>query len=237
MINGSVNYTTMDSYDDAYYAGEALISDAEYDRQAAATGHRKVGSRLRAKIPHSRPMLSLRREYDPLAWHAEIGAPPVIVQPKIDGMAAALRFERGRLVLALSRGDGKAGCDITAAVADLGWQWAPGVFTGELRGELFTPLSVWRERGKYRTPQSDVSALVMAGRTANSGIRFLQHDSIPIAGRSVAEALAIVEPTRWMGGMADVPLDGVVVKVADPAIRTRMGDDGYVPLWAIAVKP
>lgn len=227
----------MDSYADAYYAGEALISDAEYDRQAAAAGRRRVGSSHRAKVPHSRPMLSLRREYDPLAWHSEIGSPGVIVQPKIDGMAAALWFERGELVLALSRGDGKAGCDITAAVADLGQRWCPSGFTGELRGELYTPLSVWRDRGKYRTPQSDVSSLVMSGRTTGSGIRFQDHDTAPIIGRSVALALAIVEPCRWTGGGGDVPLDGVVVKVADPVIRAKMGDDGYVPLWAIACKP
>ena len=227
----------LNKYADAYYAGEALISDAEYDRLAAAAGRKVVGSRVRAKIPHSQPMLSLRREYDPIGWHAEIGAPDVIVQPKIDGMAVALQFERGRLVLALSRGDGKLGCDITAAVADLGAVRVPESFTGELRGELFTPLSAWRDRGKYRTPQSDVSALVMTGKTAGSGIRFQGHDTAPILCRDIVLALAIVEPTRWTGAMGDVPVDGVVVKVADPAVRARMGDDGYVPLGAVSLKP
>lgn len=227
----------LNKYADAYYAGEALISDAEYDRLAAAAGRRTVGSGARVKIHHSQPMLSLRREHDPLAWHAEIGSPAVIVQPKIDGMAAALRFERGRLVLALSRGDGRMGCDISAAVADSGAAQVPESFTGELRGELFTPLSVWRDRRKYRTPQSDVAALVMAGRTAGAGIRFQDHDAAPILCCDVAQAMAIVEPTRWVGGMDDVPMDGVVVKVADPVVRTRMGDDGYVPMWAVSLKP
>jgi NAD-dependent DNA ligase len=227
----------LSKYDDAYYQGEPLITDAEYDRLAAAAGRRGVGSAARAKIRHSRPMLSLRREHDPLSWHAEIGAPPVIVQPKVDGMACAVVFESGKLVLALSRGDGRMGCDITAAVADSGAVQVPQWFTGELRGELYTPLSVWRERKKYRTPQSDVAALVMAGRTATSGIQFQDHDAAPILSRDIAQALAIVEPTRWVGGMDDVPMDGVVVKVADPVVRAKMGDDGVVPLWGIAVKP
>lgn len=228
---------SLSQYDDAYYAGEALISDAEYDRLAAAVGKRTVGSRARAKIQHSRPMLSLRREYDPLNWHAGIGAPPVIVQPKVDGMSCSVRFDSGRLVLALSRGDGRKGCDITAAVADSGAVQVPEWFTGELRGELYTPLSVWRERKQYRTPQSDVSALVMAGKTAASGIQFQDHDAAPILCRDVAQALALVEPTTWDGSYGDVPVDGVVVKVADPVVRAKMGDDGYVPLWAIACKP
>lgn len=222
---------------DAYYHGEPLISDAEYDRLAAAASKRSIGSKARAKISHSRPMLSLRREWDPLAWHAEIGSPAVIVQPKIDGMACACRFENGRLVLALSRGDGRMGCDITAAVADSGAIQVPQWFTGELRGELYTPLSVWRERKRYKTAQSDVAALMMAGKGLGSGIQFQDHDAAPILCRDVAQALAIVEPTAWDGSYGDVPVDGVVVKVADPVVRAKMGDDGHVPLWAISVKP
>ena len=99
----------------AYYAGEPLISDATFDRLAAVAGRRKVGGAA-GKVDRPTPMLWLRREDDPAAWIARLGC-PVICTVKIDGMAARLRFVRGQLVQAVSRGDGKRGCDITAAVS------------------------------------------------------------------------------------------------------------------------
>ena len=218
----------LDTAAEAYYAGEPVMTDAEFDRLAAAARRRSVGARSGAKIPHTSPMLSLRREYEPEAWIAALGS-PVIVQLKVDGMAAALTFERGRLVLALSRGDGRLGCDITAAVADSG-AVAAGFegFTGEVRGELFTPASAWLACGRYASPQADVAALVRAGRTAGSGIRFMPHDAAPAADLSFA---------GWTGIVNDIPCDGVVIKAADEAVRRTLGDDGFVPQWAVCVKP
>ena len=212
---------------EAYYAGEPVMTDAKFDRLAAAARRRAVGTHG-GKIAHSSPMLSLRREYEPEQWIAALGS-PVIVQLKIDGIAAALTFERGRLVLALSRGDGKLGVDITAAVADSG-AVAEGFdgFTGEVRGELFTPASAWLARGRYASPQSDVAALVRTVRTAGSGIRFMPHDDAPAGDLSFAS---------WTGIVNDIPCDGLVIKAADPVVRRTLGDDGIVPLWAVCVKP
>lgn len=207
----------------AYYAGEPLISDAEFDRLSAAAGRRRVGA-TGGQVAHRTPMLSLRREWDPEAWVAALGS-PVICQVKIDGMAAALTFDRGRLVQAISRGDGKHGCDITAAVADsgavaTGWDG----FTGEVRGELFCP-----EADRYASCQSRVAAVIRSGKVSGAGVQFIAHDQAPLLDSwSVAD---------WTGFINGIPSDGVVIKAADPAVRRRLGDDGYVPLWAVAVKP
>jgi DNA ligase (NAD+) len=72
--------------------------------------------------------------------------------PKVDGVAVSLRYERGRLAHALTRGDGTKGDDITHAVRTIGA--IPLVLAAdeksptipdilEVRGEIFMPLSAF----------------------------------------------------------------------------------------------
>jgi DNA ligase (NAD+) len=113
-----------------------------------------------AKVTHSIPMLSLENAFDEedvrdffagirnffrrpedVARVAE-DAIEVMAEPKIDGLSAALRYEKGRLVLGATRGDGITGEDITANIRTLknvpkqlagaGW---PDVL--EVRGEVY----------------------------------------------------------------------------------------------------
>jgi DNA ligase (NAD+) len=146
------------------------ISDAEYDalrrRYSALENaypelvdadslNRKVGaapSKEFAKVRHVVPMLSLGNVFAdkeveefcarvrrflglsddaPLAFTAE---------PKIDGLSCSLRYERGRLVQAATRGDGYEGEDVTANVRTIGaiperLPGAPDVL--EARGEVY----------------------------------------------------------------------------------------------------
>src|SRR5580704_6110553 len=109
-----------------------------------------------AKVTHSVPMLSLENafaEEDVRDFFAGIvrflrrpGAEDwtidVMAEPKIDGLSAALRYERGRLVLGATRGDGVTGEDVTANIRTLasvpkqlagkGW---PDIL--EVRGEVY----------------------------------------------------------------------------------------------------
>jgi DNA ligase (NAD+) len=69
---------------------------------------------------------------------------PVYIEPKIDGISVSLLYERGILVRAVTRGDGKRGDDITRQVRqaravplELGAASKAGSF--EVRGELYWP--------------------------------------------------------------------------------------------------
>jgi DNA ligase (NAD+) len=147
------------------------ISDADYDalvrRNAALEAEfphlvredspsRLVGAAPAAhlaKVRHALPMLSLEnafaadevaefvgrvRRFLSLSPETEVA---LTAEPKIDGLSCSLRYEKGRLVLAATRGDGTTGEDVTrnaATIADIPQRLegeAPDVI--EVRGEVY----------------------------------------------------------------------------------------------------
>jgi len=99
---------------------ELITPDSPTQRVGAAAAERFN------KVRHPQPMLSLSNAFDETdlrAWRERVlrllGADtPVafVVEPKIDGLAMAITYEKGRLVLAATRGDGTIGEDVTANV-------------------------------------------------------------------------------------------------------------------------
>ncbi|MBK9579408.1 MAG: NAD-dependent DNA ligase LigA [Fibrobacteres bacterium] len=71
----------------------------------------------------------------------------LVVEPKIDGMSVSLVYENGRLVRAVTRGDGTRGDVVTAQVVASGAAPAQVSETRrfEVRGELYLPLEAFRE--------------------------------------------------------------------------------------------
>jgi DNA ligase (NAD+) len=148
------------------------ISDAEFDAlsreltQLEATHPelfsvqsptQKVGSKPSgrfAKVAHQVPMLSLANAFTPqdiadflerVRRFLSLGADSEVLftaEPKIDGLSLSLRYERGVLVQAATRGDGAQGDDVTAnvrTVSDIPPQLqgadVPEVL--EVRGEIY----------------------------------------------------------------------------------------------------
>jgi DNA ligase (NAD+) len=147
-----------------------VISDADYDALRrrytaleqkfpslvdADSQNKRVGSAPSekfAKVRHVVPMLSLGNIFDEeeasefcarvrrflgLGEEAQLG---VTAEPKIDGLSCALRFERGQIVQAATRGDGFEGEDVTNNVRTIReipqkLKGAPEVL--EVRGEVY----------------------------------------------------------------------------------------------------
>src|SRR5262249_53768869 len=127
--------------DQLYYDETApIISDREYDRLyrdlvdletrfpeliTADSPTQRVGGKpleAFAQIQHLAPMLSLDNTYSEeevanfykritrLLPNERI---PVVIEPKVDGVAVSVMYEKGRLKYAATRGDGFIGDDIT----------------------------------------------------------------------------------------------------------------------------
>jgi DNA ligase (NAD+) len=113
-----------------------------------------------AKVAHAKPMLSLDNAFDEpdvadfvgrvrrFLNLAEDDPVALTAEPKIDGLSCSLRYEKGHLVQAATRGDGTIGEDVTANVrtiadiaqrlvapAEAGAKDIPEIF--EIRGEVY----------------------------------------------------------------------------------------------------
>ena len=97
------------------------------DSPSAAVGHEVSASPL-SQVPHAVRMMSLDNAFtdeEVAEFVARVrrflnrgaGEPMAMTaEPKIDGLSCSLRYEKGALVLAATRGDGSVGEDVTANV-------------------------------------------------------------------------------------------------------------------------
>ncbi|MFZ4156197.1 NAD-dependent DNA ligase LigA [Streptomyces pseudogriseolus] len=161
-----------------YYVNDApVVSDAEFDRllrqleeleerhpelRTPESPTQKVAGSYETEftsVEHRSRMLSLDNTFndeDLAAWadrvHRELGDQTYhfLCELKVDGLAVNLTYERGRLVRAATRGDGRTGEDITpnvrtiAEIPDrLAGDTVPDVV--EIRGEVYFPMEKFQE--------------------------------------------------------------------------------------------
>jgi DNA ligase (NAD+) len=169
-------------HDRLYYENATpIISDREYDRlykelvdletqsPDLVTPHsptQRVGGKpleAFAQVQHLAPMLSLDNTYseeEVANFYKRITRLlpaeriPVVIEPKVDGVAVSVMYEKGRLKYAATRGDGFVGDDITQnikTIRSVPHQLrgaAPGVF--EVRGEAYLDKAGFEKLNKER---------------------------------------------------------------------------------------
>jgi DNA ligase (NAD+) len=216
---------TIERHNHLYYVvGKPEISDREYDRlyreladleqafpelaDPASPTRRVGGEPLEGfrSVTHAKPMLSLDNTYsreDLAAFDARVrklaaGAPlTYVVEPKIDGLAVSLRYERGVFVLGATRGDGRHGDDITANLRTI--RGVPGRLLGARR-----PPAVLEVRGEVFMPRAGFEALNR--RRAESG-----EEPFANSRNAAAGSLKLLDPRQ----VAQRPLDVVLYAVGE----------------------
>ncbi len=149
----------------------------------------RVGSDLQSEfrqVKHKYPMLSLSNTYneqDVAEWYDSVsrgleGEPfEVCCEMKYDGLSISLTYEQGRLVRAVTRGDGEQGDDVTQNVKTIRsiplvlkeesgeWRVERGEF--EIRGEILLP---WKEFERINREREEAGEPLFANpRNAASG--------------------------------------------------------------------
>lgn len=154
-------------YQKSYYDGEGEVSDAEFDAlwdelkslDPSNSVLQKVGadSANFEKALHVMPMGSQAKAASPeefLEWAQKHVYPEYLVEYKLDGASLELQYEKGRLVRAVTRGDGTTGDVITQNAIKMSGvlkeiysaEGKPVDFTGGVRGEVIMTHAVHKEK-------------------------------------------------------------------------------------------
>jgi DNA ligase (NAD+) len=116
---------------------------------------------------HREPMLSLDNTYDEGDFRAfgerlqkALGTSDVdlVVEPKVDGVALSLTYERGRFVRAVTRGNGSRGDDVThniALIASLPRELTAAPELLEIRGEVYMELAEFQRLNAEREAEGE----------------------------------------------------------------------------------
>jgi len=198
-------------HDGLYYEQAAsIISDREYDRlykelvdlekqfpdllTPDSPTQRVGGNPLEAfaQIQHRAPMLSLDNTYseeEVANFYKRIARLlpnekiPVVIEPKVDGVAVSVMYESGRLKYAATRGDGVVGDDITQNVKTIRSVPhelrgdAPDIF--EVRGEAYLDKAGFEKLNQERK----AAGLPLFANPRNAAAGSLKHLDPSIAAK------------------------------------------------------
>ena len=184
-----------------YVLDDPTLSDADFDQRMRRLEEleeqvpelrtpdsptQKVGGSVSTEftaVDHLQRMESLDNAFSAEeleSWHARLARdgvvdPALLCELKVDGLAINLLYEDGRLVRALTRGDGRTGEDVTPNVKTI--ESVPHRLSGtddfpvprliEVRGEVFLPLVAFQ---RLNEEQADAGKPVFANpRNAAAG--------------------------------------------------------------------
>jgi DNA ligase (NAD+) len=200
------------------------------------------------EVTHRLPMLSLdnalseqaMRDFDRRV-RERLGHPGTVdyaAEPKLDGLAISLRYERGVLVQAATRGDGTRGENVTGNVRTIasvplrlrGAGWPPVL---EVRGEVFMPRDGFerlnrrqRERGEktFANPRNAAAGSLRqldSRVTARRPLRLICYGLGEVEGRTFAQ--------RHSEAMACIASWGLPIS---PELQVLQGVDACLDYFA-----
>jgi DNA ligase (NAD+) len=243
-------------------------------------------------VTHTIPMLSLAngqnevevREFDQrirrfLGMDGDID---YVVEPKLDGLAVELVYERGYLVIGSTRGDGVNGENTTQNLRTI--KTLPLALIGkeiavpqrlEVRGEVYMEIKGFKELNKKREALGEplfanprnaaagslrqLDSTITASRPLNIffyglgevvGYTFKTHwqflNTLPLWGlranplarqcRDIDEAIGYYNEISQQRESLPYEIDGVVIKVDELDLQSRLGVISRNPRWALAYK-
>lgn len=220
----------------AYYGGYPIISDEQFD--ALENREKGVGTNVSdSAIPHLHRMYSLQKVFQDENTAPDYNA-DMVISLKLDGAAISLLYSNGKLVLALTRGDGIKGEDITDKA--LAWSVIPNTI-GDLRtlqitGEVVLPKKIFNARNKASGALNLKSVEEFLERECS----FIMYGLIPYRYKTYEQDLNAIGASGFRTildeNLGEFPTDGLVYRIDNNAAYYKEGFTAKHPKGAYAFK-
>jgi NAD-dependent DNA ligase len=223
----------LDNASSAYYEGNPTISDEEFDRLASVYNYNSVGYVVTDGIPHLYKMYSLQKFFN------LVDAPDLsgyISTPKLDGAAVSIVYVNGQLAIALTRGDGELGRDITDKMRLLVPNSIPLQATVQITGEVVCPSSVPNSRNLAAGSLNLKDLEEFRTRPLTFVAYGLQGSSIFTWSGAMKYLKAQGFQTVNSFDSSMYPTDGIVYRVDDNQKFDSLGYTSHHPRGAFALK-
>ena len=217
-----------------YYEGTPVISDEEFDLLAEKHNYNSVGYEVTDAISHAYQMYSLQKCFD--INKAPLAVEDCVSSPKLDGAAVSLLYVDGNLELALTRGDGIQGRDITDKMCLLVPKKIDSTDLIQITGEVVAPSSVPNSRN-FAAGSLGLKDLE---EFKTRPLVFVAYDATPSLASDYACSLELLYKmglnvvTRFKAD--DYPTDGIVFRLKSNVKFDELGHTSKHPRGAFALK-
>ena len=219
---------------EAYYEGVPFMTDEEFDLLAEKHQYNAVGYKVTDAIPHTYRMYSLKKCFD--LNDAPLNIKVCIETPKLDGAAVSLLYVEGLLQLALTRGDGIQGRDITNKMRLLVPEIISVKAMVQITGEVVAPSSVPNSRN-FASGSLGLNDLE---EFATRPLAFVAYGQEKVVNRNFDATLEGLERMGFNTALSfdctDYPTDGIVYRLRDNFSFDKLGHTSNHPRGAFALK-
>ena len=222
-----------------YAEGNPILPDDVYDRLVENTAlEEQVGHASDdVRYNHPFPMYSLQKvfvgEDEEPDWDSKQAH---IMTAKLDGAAVSITYVEGVLTQALTRGDGKAGLDITDKIKSLvpNEIWSKGV--KQITGEIVAPKTIPNARN-YASGALNLKDLE---EFKSRSLTFISYGIQPAICADWIGDMTMVKDmgfnTVTQSDWNEFPQDGKVVRVDSNIYFEKLGYTSHHPRGAFALK-
>jgi len=231
----------LDKASQAYYNGEPIISDEQFDELAQSCGYSKVGSKQHGNVErHLYRMYSLQKFYEDEGQNRPLESiRDIVTSAKLDGAAIGITYVDGNLVRGLTRGDGIEGQIITDKLlaTNMVPHTIPHRGVVQVTGEVVAPINIENARN-YAAGALNLKDL---NEFRSRALSFFAYGISPALSETYRGDLKLAQSWGFSVITEDnldkiFPCDGVVFRVNDNKTFYDLGFTSKHPRGAYAKK-